>query len=53
MKLKINGQYILMDTIRGENINVIIVNPHIYYAGDNVTELKAIMDLFDDFETDK
>lgn len=53
MKLKINGQYILMDTIRGENINVIIVNPHIYYAGDNVNELKAIMDLFDDFETDK
>ena len=53
MKLKINGQYILMDTIRGENVNVIIVNPHIYYAGDNVTELKAIMDLFDDFETDK
>ena len=50
MKLKINGQYILMDTIRGENINVIIVNPHIYYAGDNVNELKAIIDLFDDFE---
>jgi hypothetical protein len=53
MKLKINGQYVLMDTIRGENVNVIIVNPRIYYAGDNVNELKAIMDLFDDFETDK
>ena len=53
MKLKINEQYILMDTIRGEDVNVIIVNPYIYYAGDNVTELKAIMDIFDDFETDK
>ena len=53
MKLKINGQYILMDTVRGENINVIIMNPRIYYAGDDVNELKAIMDIFDDFETDK
>ena len=49
MKLKINGQYVLMDTICGEDENIIIVNPRIYYAGDNVNELKAIMDLFESF----
>ena len=53
MKIRINRQYILMDTIRGEDVNVIVVNPHIYYAGDHVNELKAIIDLFNDFGTDK
>ena len=53
MKIRINRQYILMDTIRGEDVNVIVVNPRIYYAGDHVNELKAIIDLFNDFGTDK
>ena len=49
MKLKINGQHVLIE-ITGENDNkIIVVNPRIYYAGDNVTELKAIIDIFESF----
>lgn len=49
MSLKIKGQGVFIE-ITGENDNkVIIVNPHIYYAGDNVNELKAIIDIFESF----
>ena len=48
MKIRIRGQYVIMDTVRGEDKNVIVVNPYIYYAGNNKDELKAIMDMFDD-----
>ena len=49
MNIKINGQGVFIE-ITGENDNkVIIVNPRIYYAGDNVNELKAIVDIFESF----
>ena len=49
MSIKIKGQGVFIE-ITGENNNkVIVVNPHIYYAGDNVNELKAIMDIFESF----
>lgn len=49
MSIKINGQGVFIE-ITGNNDNkVIVVNPHIYYAGDNVNELKAIMDIFESF----
>lgn len=53
MSLKTKEQGIFIE-ITGEYDNkIIIINPHIYYAGDNVSELKAIMDIFESFAKER
>ena len=40
MSLKIKGQGVFIEVTGENNKKVIIVNPHIYYAGNNIKELK-------------
>ena len=45
MNLRIHGEKVI-GQFYDEDGGIIIINPRVYYAGDNVNELKAIMDLF-------
>lgn len=46
MGLRVNNQRVLMLAQIGDKKDIIVVNPKIYYKGNNLEEMQGIMNLF-------